>query len=582
MIQSSKTKIEPLEDVDVTPIVDNPSSFINNVERTEIDQYTPTEAAKASKVASKQTSEYVKNSEKFPLDPCRLGYIPMSMQNLFGPDNSTCKFIHSNKLLKPDYDCILRSGIKINPNQSFLECIADMYDITLDRLKFKIQSYLTIDAYVGLQNGNLVNAFYDPEMDITSFYDLYTQCIKTSTLYSLLTMDDDYPEMVLAYNYTYFDKIFISYVNFLHNYLFRKNTYIDHTFMWDIILQIYDVNLCIFEISSNNSMETIDLLCPPNRYSRQILRTNTSYDIGVIVKKQNYYEPIYIIRTCKKQSKRIKFFNEKQTKVLYTVNVLNRLLLELSNKCAIIDNHNMSVYELLRVLNSKNYIITHKIMDYSTKIIGLRTYDPSFKSYGIVTCIPSVIIEHDYNITTIPTKMVTSNTVWATFSETVIFYNELIKTFENTPYVNRLPKLQYVITDDDDCINGIITNTNQLISITDRPVYTSTIVSMKNTHNIGWVSKNGHIHQYPGKFMTYEEEQRISLLNISSVDAETNGQLTYSKNVDPIWNKSIEDERTRISNNIILENTQYKLFRNVVKVLLTRSEMVRQLIDRII
>ena len=78
MIQSSKTKIEPLEDVDVTPIVDNPSSFINNVERTEIDQYTPTEAAKASKVASKQTSEYVKNSEKFPLDPCRLGYIPMN------------------------------------------------------------------------------------------------------------------------------------------------------------------------------------------------------------------------------------------------------------------------------------------------------------------------------------------------------------------------------------------------------------------------------------------------------------------------------------------------------------------------
>lgn len=510
---------------------------------------------KDTKVISKQTSEYVKNADKFPMDPGRLGMLPIGLQNLFEPDISTCKFIYNNKVLKTEYDCILRSGIRLNPNQSFLECISDMYDITIDRLKFKIHAYLTIDRYVSMYNGNLVNAFYDPNLDTTAFHDLYTQCTSTSELYSLLTMDDTYNETVLMYNYIYFDKIFVSYVNFIHNYLFKTNIMIDHTYMWDIILQIYDVNLCIFEITSNSTRgDTVDLLCPPNRYSRAVLNPGMSFDIGVIIKKNNYFEPVYIMRTCKKQSKQIKFFNEKQTSVAYTVNTLKKLIWGISTKCAIINKY-LSIYELIRAVNSKNYTITHKIMDYSTKIIGLRIHDTSFDIYGVVPCIPGTIIESDFYITTIPTKMVTGENVWSSFEDTIRFFGILFEDFDHDPVASQLQRLVYVLLDNDKQIEGFITSNMQLIPITDRPVYTTKMHS--------------RYKPYPGKFMTYEEEQKVSLLNVTPIEEDLD--LPVFSNI-----------RQQISNDLNMENTQFILFRNLIKILLTRSDTVKQLIDRVV
>ena len=85
--------------------------------------------------------------------------------------------------------------------------------------------------------------------------------LRYSNLYKLLVFDEDYPDSVLMYNKIYFDKVFIAYINFMHNYLFKTKTFIDHTYMWDIILQLYDVNLCIFEITPKaTNGEVVDLL----------------------------------------------------------------------------------------------------------------------------------------------------------------------------------------------------------------------------------------------------------------------------------------------------------------------------------
>lgn len=505
---------------------------------------------KAKPISSKITSEYIKNAEKFPLEHNRLGIIPPALQNLFMDDISKCAFIQSHKGIEPDYYCVLRSGIPLNSHQSFLECIADMYSITIDALKFKISNYLTIDNFIKLQNGNLVTAFYDPNLDTSLFMDIYDKAMDDSNLYKLLVFDEDYPDSVLMYNKIYFDKVFIAYINFMHNYLFKTTTFIDHTYMWDIILQLYDINLCIFEIKAGTNGDEVQVVCPTNKYSVQIMNPKVNYDLGFIIKKNEYYEPVYIIKTHNnKISKKIKLFNTKQQFVGYTVNMLLKIILTLRNKCSIQDTPNLSIVELFRMVSSKEYVITHKIMDYSTQIVGLRVGDNTH-NYGVIPCIPSTMIETDYNISSIPIKLTTSRKIWSSFKDTIRFYDRLDATFLDSTGISRLPKLQYVLLTTNNKIEGFITNYNQLIEVTDRLEYNKTVHSK--------------YPPYKGNFMTYAEEQKITMTTVTN---------TVDKDITP--ENILDAERIRISGEIEIETIQYAFFRNIVKTWLRKYEYWR-------
>lgn len=499
-------------------------------------------------------SDYIKNPDKFPLDPNRLGFLPKSLTNLFEVDISRCMYIQDHKGVASDYDCILRSGIVLNRNQSFLECVADMYGISIDALKFRIYEYLTIDNFIKVQNGNLVNAFYNTDIDTSAFLTEYDRARETSKLYSVLILDDAYSDQVMSYNHIYFDKVFVSYVNFIHNYLFKTTTYVDHTFLWDIILQLYDINLCIFEIKpvtpGQDGEEIVNMLCPPNRYSMQVLHPNLKHDIAFIIKKNEYYEPVYIFRTFNKETKKIKFFNDKQTSVIYTVQLLKKLVQNIGRNCAVQETTNISVYELYRALSYKQYVVTHKVMDYSTKIIGLRVSD-RLQNIAVIPCLPNTIIESDYNISTIPIKLVTSDTVWSTFTETVRFYNTLVTAFGNSSFVEKLPKLQYSLLDESGkFVVGFITQHHQLIEVTDRLPYD--ILQTRYP-------------RYPGKFMTYVEEQAVSLTTVTNVfTKDLISDITHT-----------DTTRTRISSEILLETIQYALFRNIIKTWIRKSSVFR-------
>jgi hypothetical protein len=507
-------------------------------------------------------SDYIKNADKFPLDHTRLGFLPKPLTNLFEVDISRCMYIQDHKGVSSDYDCILRSGIVINRTQSFLECIADMYGISIDALKFRIYEYLTIDNFIRVQNGNLVNAFYDTDIDTSAFLTDYNNARETSKLYSVLILDDTYSDQVMAYNHIYFDKVFVSYINFIHNYLFKTSTYVDHTFMWDIILQLYDINLCIFEIktvpSGQETEEIVNMLCPPNRYSMQVLHPNLKHDIAFIIKKNEYYEPVYIFRTFNKETKKIKFFNDKQTSVIYTVQLLKKLIQNIGRNCSVQETTNISVYELYRALSYKQYVVTHKVMDYSTKIIGLRVSDRT-QSTAVIPCLPNTIIESDYNISTIPIKLVTSDTVWNSFIETVRFYNTLFTTFGNSSFVDKLPKLQYTLLDETRTfVVGFITQHNQLIEVTDRVEYNDVI--------------RDKYPEYTGKFMTYMEEQAVSLTTVTNV---------FSKDlISDITHTDIT--RNRISSEVLLETIQYALFRNIIKTWIRKSPIYRPWVFKLV
>ena len=100
-------------------------------------------------------SKYILDSKKIPLEKNRYGAIPNNIQKLF-------KNIYNHGHLEIGHDYFVRSGIKLNQNQSFLECIAKiMSDISNRELKltdlkrFLISKLDDEKLFRSLNNGNL-------------------------------------------------------------------------------------------------------------------------------------------------------------------------------------------------------------------------------------------------------------------------------------------------------------------------------------------------------------------------------------------------------------------------------------------
>ena len=71
--------------------------------------------------------DYIKGSDKFPLDKNRWGYLPIAIQKYLQTDNKKCQISITNTNLKPNHLCLLRRGVEFNKNQSFISCLSDLY-----------------------------------------------------------------------------------------------------------------------------------------------------------------------------------------------------------------------------------------------------------------------------------------------------------------------------------------------------------------------------------------------------------------------------------------------------------------------
>ena len=74
-----------------------------------------------------ETENYIKGSDKFPLDINRWGFLPIVIQKFLKTDNKLCQISISNSNLKQNHTCILRQGVENSNKQSFLACIASAY-----------------------------------------------------------------------------------------------------------------------------------------------------------------------------------------------------------------------------------------------------------------------------------------------------------------------------------------------------------------------------------------------------------------------------------------------------------------------
>ena len=125
---------------------------------------------------------------------------------------------------------------------------------------------LTIDNFITLQNGELINVFSDESIivDLSPY--------KKTHLYKALEKNPANADI-------YFRKVVSAYINF-GKYLLDDKITIDYKYLWDFISQPDDgsgsglfkngLNIIILQSPDDDATTKIELICPTNHYSSQV------------------------------------------------------------------------------------------------------------------------------------------------------------------------------------------------------------------------------------------------------------------------------------------------------------------------
>ena len=404
------------------------------------------------------------------------------------------------------------------------------------RLKFKnhIIDCLTIDNFIKYNNGNLTHIFLSKNITdelLNKF--LISEDYKNSDFYNHI--DSENNNQINLYK-----KILISYNNF-KNYLRSSNHIIDYTYLWDIICKpntkLFEngINLLILDITSEDVTENVKVICPRQNYSNEFIDNNK--DNLILLKNDNYYEPIYIIKDSKhnRVNPLISFqINTNELNLVEFKRIINIIKDNLNEKCiADITNNdknydfenNLDLYSIINIILNLDYNINYQLVNYENKTIGIFISkkisindDKNINEY-FIPCYPSKI--HDkYNIKFIDDEYID----YTNYKDTKLFLYKIYE--ESQEKIKIKPKYKII---KDELIVGILTNGDQLILIDPPEMYIDD--ELEN------IKENNHL-----------------ISNEIDIKIQTNNNE--------------DKERIILVNNIKLENAFYKNFKIILKKLL--------------
>jgi len=506
-----------------------------------------TQKSKSKDKAPAQLDEYIKGPDKFPLEQGRFGYLPFIIQTFIGTDNKQCQISATNTNLKKDYPCYLRVGVENNKNKSFLGVIADIYSqynnnktMNIQDFTNKLISILTLDIFVEIQNGNLINLF-KREYDKIKLEEINIPQIKNSKIY----------EKFITNNNQQLKSIISSYLNFI-DYLSEPTSFVNYEFIWDLIcmknpnLFPEGINLIILEMPQDDVTANLNIICPTNFYS--INKYDDKKETVIIMKKYEYFEPINIVidkaKTTGTSYRTTKLFNSKlmnsipNLKNMKTTikDIYNSMCKPLPSVLNIADKYNFKTFkfkrnkvikEIIKILDSKKLPILNLVLNYDNKVIGLITEINSEK--GFIPSFPSEILDYPL-IYFDDEKMNLKN-----FENTVKFLTS-IKKFTN----NEILCQPVVKVLEDKLIVGLLTETNQFIEL-------------------------------------IEPEQNTDITIKDTIDDEN----FYNVNKKTQLSDKIDEERIIFIKKIQIETELYNKFRNKLKYLLSNynNKNLREIIE---
>jgi len=454
---------------------------------------------------------YIKGPEKTPLEKSKIGFLPLSIQKILHFDNLDCVTKQAPNLLRTNRQCLLRYGVENSNNQSFIACIADLYEtlvlnnsksISINAMKKIIVASISIDSFIKYNNGNLPHIFISKnfsELASSIKLDKYKSSILYKQLVSKTTKKLDDPAHII-----FIKKIINSFDNF-KAYL-EGTTYIDYTYLWDIICKSNDLlfpnglNLIILDITNEDTTDNVKIICPKQSYSNEFI--DLKKKCLLLIQKHEYFEPIYLINNTIDYYivKTFSFAKSSEDKLLSGFkNILNSIRNSINSNCvgsittatatkkndaAFYDfKPNIHLDNVIASITQLKYEINYQIMDYNNKIIGLLINNKT--EHGFIPCYPSALSS---TYETIPYKMI-DEIMEHEYNDYNSTKHILEKVYSSSNKKIMCKPLYKII--EDSLIIGILTNGNQFIQLS-KPEFNNNSDELKeiNDSNYLYIDKN--------------------------------------------------------------------------------------------
>jgi hypothetical protein len=423
---------------------------------------------------------------------------------------------------------------------------------------------LDIDRFITLQNGTLVDVFFNKMRELR---ESDTMKYQTAQIYRQFT-----PEL--------FRRICNAYEGFI-SYLDDDHVVIDHTYLWDIISQPNDRlfkngnNLILLHIPDDDITNNVQVICPTNAYSGEVFDANKKTII--VMKRDKYYEPIYLF-----ESKSNGKFNVLGRFAIKSKTIMPKIKHAIENIRDIYFTYcrlhasqprqykyamNKPAKQVAKLLTDAGFTIKSQVVNYNGKVIGLdisiataklrqtKTVVPTTRKImtGVIPTAVSAPLIHTAGTAGTPAGyeysvvMMDNDDLWRnSYHETVEFLHMVADNVKKMTKqtVNCRPKVKIV---EDGLVVGVITETNQFIQVN---------VDVDPTQN-----------------------QEDDLPTITE-----GNHLKADKDIATAGDDARDKSRERYVRNIRLETNFYNVFRNTARNILNRPEnrSVKDEVEKII
>lgn len=163
------------------------------------------------------------------------------------------------------------------------------------------------------------------------------------------------------------------------------------------------VNLVIFQIPNDDITNNVQLLCPTNHYSSEFYEARKPTII--LMKEDNYYEPIYTYTLNNKKLIIAKEFKEYDPQLSKTIRAVFKEIIKpfFNTICRPLDSmpniykakRSLLLYDLIQKLDKYDYKVLKLVVNFDNKVIGLIAEEPGVSTNsGFIPCYPSAL---DYN-----------------------------------------------------------------------------------------------------------------------------------------------------------------------------------------
>jgi hypothetical protein len=529
-----------------------PSDKDKSKSKENVEEEIPEEKEETKLEIPEEIDSYIKNPEKFPLDLNRWGYLPIAVQKFLRTDNTKCYISKTNTNLKPNHPCLLRYGVENNKLQSFIACIANAFidesgqTLTVKEMKRKIIESLNLDLFLALNNGNLIQIFKNDHIEVD------IKLYKKTNLYKSLDLRNDKEKIFITH-------VITAYETFIE-YLKDDETIINHTYLWDIVSKPNSnlfkggMNLIILDLEKTDITDNIRILCPTNQYSNDFFDANKR--CLLLLKIDNFYEPIYILEDQVKQWNLQRTFSLKNKSLLPNLkDTLELIKYSFLNKCIEFNSmsnvykfkKNIYLTELLKHLESIDYQIIEQIINFNGKIIGVIAKNKKDVN-GFLPCYPSALVNKLKHT-------IMSDVEWNDFQTTMDFLLDASK--DSKKRILCLPKLKVL---ENQLIVGVLTETDQFISIKS-PEQNSAFMEMPTTessdfNNVDTIS------------LTKHSQDKDREKYIKRIQVESNFYITFRNTIRILLgqyrNKKIKQEIEDIV------ESRYLLYHNKIRKLIEK------------